>query len=336
MPKHKSSDYKLAAVNYYLHQNKNQVKTCRIFGCSPRSLMRWVNRYLDTGSVKKKTRYPISYKVTQEQVDYILTIIKSNKTITMNEMLDKLRNRFPNINLTSRHISNILRDNNISLKLTRIRHEPKFRYGKPIDIKKNIRLFYDKVKGYHLDDIICIDETSIKSLHKRNFCYSEKGKRCIIKNHSQEVFKKYTGIFAISTKGVLGWTLYEKGGINSNRLYEFLEKFITNKYSNKLIIMDNASSHRNQMIKDLVNENNTLLYSVPYQHFTNAIENWFSLLKSRLQKKSGLTHKDLEKNINDAIRDISISKFINIFKGSYSRTMEYKPKRIYKIKKNYL
>ena len=133
--------------------------------------MRWVNRYLDTGSVKKKTRYPISYKVTQEQVDYILTIIKSNKTITTNEMLDKLRNRFANINLTSRHISNILRDNNISLKLTRIRHEPEFRYGKPIDIKKNIRLFYKKVKGYHLDDIICIDETSIKSLQKRNFCY---------------------------------------------------------------------------------------------------------------------------------------------------------------------
>ena len=42
MPKHKSSDYKLAAVNYYLHQDKNQVKTCRIFGCSPRSLMRWL------------------------------------------------------------------------------------------------------------------------------------------------------------------------------------------------------------------------------------------------------------------------------------------------------
>ena len=48
--------------------------------------------------------------------------------------------------------------------------------------------------------------------------------------------------------------------------------------------MDNASSHRNQMIKDLLNENNTLLYSVPYQHFTNAIENWFNVLKSRLQK----------------------------------------------------
>ena len=70
------------------------------------------------------------------------------------------------------------------------------------------------VKKYKIDDIICIDETSIKSLQKRKFCYSRKGKRCVVKTHSQEVFKKYTGIFSISTKGVLGWKLYDKGGIN--------------------------------------------------------------------------------------------------------------------------
>ena len=56
------------------------------------------------------------------------------------------------------------------------------------------------------------------------------------------MFKKYTGIFAISYNGVLGWDLYEKGGIDSDRLYEFLEKHITKKYKNKLIILDNASS----------------------------------------------------------------------------------------------
>ncbi len=75
--------------------------------------------------------------------------------------------------------------------------------------------------------------------------YSEKGKRCIIKTHSQEVFKKYTAIFAISIKGVIGYTLYEKDGIDSIRLIEFLETFITKKYKNKVIILDNASSHRN-------------------------------------------------------------------------------------------
>lgn len=112
-----------------------------------------------------------------------------------------------------------------------------------------------------MNDIICIDETSIKSLQKRNRCYSKIGKRCTIKTNSQEVFKKYMAIFAISTKGVLGWNLYEKGGITADRLYEFLETHITNRFKNKLIILDNASSHRNESIKNLVNTQNNLLYS---------------------------------------------------------------------------
>src|SRR5258706_11928498 len=100
---------------------------------------------------------------------------------------------------------------------------------------------------------------------KRNHCYSEIGKRCIIKTQSQDVFKKYTGIFAISTNGILGWKLYEKGGIDSQRLYDFLETYITNKYKNKVIILDNASAHRNKKIKELISKNNILLYTVPYQ-----------------------------------------------------------------------
>ena len=57
----------------------------------------------------------------------------------------------------------------------------------------------------------------------------------------------------------MGWDLYEKGGIDSDRLYEFLEKYITKKYKNKLIILNNASSHRNEKIKELLNKHNTLL-----------------------------------------------------------------------------
>ncbi len=50
-------------------------------------------------------------------------------------------------------------------------------------------------------------------------------------------------------------------------------------------IMDNASSRRHQSIKDLINKENKILYSVPYQHFTNAIENWFSVMKSSYKRK---------------------------------------------------
>jgi len=128
--------------------------------------------------------------------------------------------------LNKSHINRIIKDNNITLKITRIRHEPVKRFGKDIDINANIKKFYDEIKKYKIEDIICIDETSIKSLQKRHHCYNEIGKRCVIKTQSQEVFKKYTGIFAISVDGVIEWDLYEKGGINTDRLIEFLEKIL--------------------------------------------------------------------------------------------------------------
>jgi hypothetical protein len=40
-----------------------------------------------------------------------------------------------------------------------------------------------------------------------------------------------------------------------------------------------------------MNKHNNILYDVPYQYFTNSIENYFSMLKSRLQKLDGLKYK---------------------------------------------
>ena len=34
MPTHKSEDYKLSAVNYYLTEDTSQLETCRIFKCN--------------------------------------------------------------------------------------------------------------------------------------------------------------------------------------------------------------------------------------------------------------------------------------------------------------
>ena len=38
--------------------------------------------------------------------------------------------------------------------------------------------------------------------------------------------------------------------------------------------------------------------------FTNSIENYFSMIKSRLHKLDGLTHNELKININKVIKDI--------------------------------
>ena len=319
MPTHKSKDYKETAVNYYLVEDKTQEEVCKIFKCSPRSLMRWVERYKKHGNVDINYRKPVAYKVKKEYVKFLLDELQNNKTSTLQELNQKLKDKFKDADLSTTQIFRVIKDNNISLKLTRIRHEPTLRFGKEININHKIKDFYEEVKKYKIEDIICIDETSIKSLQKRNHCYSRKGKRCVIKTKSQEVFKKYTGIFAISVDGVIDWDLYEKGGINTDRLIDFLEQNITSKLRNKLIILDNASSHRNEKIKALVNKHNNILYAVPYQHFTNSIENYFSMLKSRLQKLEGLKYENLKENIKKVISEIPKEKYENIFKGAYER-----------------
>jgi transposase len=338
MSKHKSEDYKISAVKYFIENNDTQENVCKIFKCSVRSLLRWTERYKDYDEIKRHNRKPIAYKVTKEHVKFILNEIKKDKTITTEDLLIKVKEKFKDIELSRRHITNIIRDTNNSLKLTRFRHEPIKRFGKDININEKIKEFYKEIKKHNLNDIISIDETSVSLLMKRNHCYSEVGKRCVIKTTSQEVFKKYTAIFAINNKGVIGWELYEKGGIDSDRLSIFLEKFITKKYKNKLIILDNASSHRNEKIKELINKNNKLLYSIPYQHFTNCIENYFSIFKSKMRKLEGLKHTEIKDNILKVLKDIPKETFENIFKGSYNRNDIYVKKTSSRKKKikNYL
>lgn len=47
----------------------------------------------------------------------------------MNELVSKLKNKY-NVKLNRFHISRIINDNDISLKLTRIKHIPIKRFGK--------------------------------------------------------------------------------------------------------------------------------------------------------------------------------------------------------------
>lgn len=85
--KHKSKDYKISTVEYYLVKDKLQ-EVCKILKCFSKILMRLIEK-----------------------------------------------------------------DNNITLKITRIRHEPNKCFGKDININKKIREFYDEVKKYKIEYI---------------------------------------------------------------------------------------------------------------------------------------------------------------------------------------
>lgn len=85
--------------------------------------------------------------------------------------------------------------------------------------------------------------------------------------------------------------------MTKERLVEFLEEFVFDKYKNNLIILDNAGSHRNNYVKDAITENeNNYLFSVPYTPKTNVIEMFFNQIKHYLKlNKKVLKSDELKK-----------------------------------------
>jgi hypothetical protein len=55
----------------------------------------------------------------------------------------------------------------------------------------------------------------------------------------------------MTINGILSYTIYPKGSMDSNRLIKFLNKFLLEQ-KNKLIILDNTSCHRTEAVKDLI------------------------------------------------------------------------------------
>jgi len=78
-----------------------------------------------------------------------------------------------------------------------------------------------------LKNIICIDETSLNSCLIRNYDYFKKSRKCFKQTTNQNIFKKYIRIFATKTESILSYKIYSKDGINSKRLIDFLNKFLS-------------------------------------------------------------------------------------------------------------
>ena len=61
-------------------------------------------------TIKRLNRKPIAYKIHKEHVKFLLDEIKKNKTITINKLKDKLKEKF-NIEISRFHTNRIINDN---------------------------------------------------------------------------------------------------------------------------------------------------------------------------------------------------------------------------------
>ena len=140
------------------------------------------------------------------------------------------------------------------------------------------------------------------------------GKRCYITSDDNKVFTHYSLLVAISNNKTIGWTLYEKGAVNAERLTEFIKEYITGKYEDHLIIMDNAMFHKSPEVKQAVAEsNNTIQYTVPYYPRSNPIEQYFSQMKHYIKKESPISFDDIKKIVQKSIAKVKKENYNNYF-----------------------
>jgi hypothetical protein len=74
--------------------------------------MRWIEKYDEEGAIKRHNRQPVAYKIKQNEVKFILDEINKDKTITMEDLLAKIQHKYPNFDITRRHLNRVVNDNN--------------------------------------------------------------------------------------------------------------------------------------------------------------------------------------------------------------------------------
>ena len=284
-------------------------------------MKRWIKRYEELEEIKRLNRKQVSYKITKEQVKYAIQKLKENEQISMEELYKIIKKKYKEFDITSQHLGQVIRDNNITRKRTRYEHYPKERYGKPTDIKKELKAFYKEIGKYSLNKIISLDETSIKPAMYLPYSKCDLGKRCVVKTDDNYVFRKFTLLCAISNSKCISATLYKEGGMTKERFVEFLEANIFNKYKNHLIILDNAGSHNNEYVKQaIINSGNKYLFTIPYTPKTNPIEQYFNQIKHYLKlNKKVLKYDELVIEIRNAIKQVKKENYKNYFENAYNK-----------------
>ena len=313
-------------IEYYQNNNVSHSDVAKIFKISRQTFNLWLKDYKNNKSLERKNRNPISYKIKQKHVNYAKNLIEKNQEYSISMIWTKIRNKYYDFHITKGHLAEVIRDNNITRKRTTRRHYPNKRYNKPIDLKKQMKIFYSITDKYSLGKIISIDETSIYTEMPSNYSRCNLGKRCVKKTTDNRVFIKYTLVCAINSIGVVGYELYEKGGMNSVRMIQFIEKFINDKFKNCLIIMDNGGSHKNKLIKNKIEgTGNQLLYSVPYKPKTNAIESWFSQFKHYFViDNNSISFPELKHFVKKTIKNIPKKSYVNYLKYAYEQKTHLK------------
>ena len=265
-----------AAINYYKTTTYSLRKVGNIFAVSKSAIEKWVKEL--------PLKYKKEDKITDNKTIRIINFIKNSlnhnpyqtQIILQQKIYDNLnidislfqiRKYMTIIGYTKKKVSRKLFNKNLK------------------ELKSKRKNFKKNMKKVDKKKIICIDEvgTTKETFNKYGYCHKSKRLQCYV--DAKQLPQKRSIIVAISNDKVVHYKILKNKNVNNTIYLEFINE-LCSMFSNKILLMDNVSFHKNKNIKEAIeNTQNELLLIPPYSPDCNPIEEVFSLFKSYLRSK---------------------------------------------------
>ena len=167
---------------------------------------------------------------------------------------------------------------------------------------------------YSLEDFVFIDESGASSNMANAYAYSPIGDRAFFPKPVSKG-ERISVIGAIGYNGLLNAFCFE-GTLNSLLFSYYVENFLIKDLSpGKVVIMDNASSHKNtETIELIMGAGAEVLFLPPYCPELNPIEHCWSVVKNFLRKLMPKSKEELYQGWAEGLKLITTDLTKSCFK----------------------
>lgn len=139
------------------------------------------------------------------------------------------------------------------------------------------------IKEYGEDNIYYQDESGFDEYFHRRYGYSLKGQKVYTQNSGRRYERQSITALLNNNNQIVEPMIYENTA-NTEVMMTYFKHILPKLKNKSVIIMDNASFHKPQKIKDLFNKyNHKILFLPPYSPELNPIEKMWGTIKQKLR-----------------------------------------------------
>ena len=302
-----SLDFRQKIIETYENEPISQRQLAKRFRVALSWITRLLKQYRETGQLDPKPRPGRPKTLKSEHVELVQALVKEQPDITLAELCQTLNDQVQ-LKVSQATMCRVMK----TLGLTR-KKKSLYPSQKETDRVQNLRReYWDKVRDVPVENLIFIDESGVNLGMIRLFAWAVQGLRAYCEQPRKG--KNVSIVSALSITGVVAWSVI-LGAFDGLTFEAFIAtRLVPNLWSGAVVVMDNCSIHKEEVIRPLIERVGArLVYLPPYSPDFSPIENFWSKVKAILRSLGARNYPALMNAITTAFGKASKTDIKNWF-----------------------